>query len=59
MATVRPPRTISRLGVADALREIGTLPALEGASPFNTARSRLTARVLQTSPVQTFSRTDP
>jgi DNA polymerase (family 10) len=47
MATARPPRTIDRLGVADALREIGELLALEGASPFKSRAFERGARAVE------------
>ena len=47
MATARPPRTVDRLGVADALREIGELLALEGASPFKTRAFERGARAVE------------
>jgi len=47
LATARPPRAIDRLGVADALREIGALLALEGASPFKTRAFDRGARAVE------------
>jgi DNA polymerase (family X) len=47
MATARPPRAVDRLGVADVLREIGTLLALEGASPFKTRAFERGARAVE------------
>jgi DNA polymerase (family X) len=47
MATARPPRAIDRLGVADVLREIGVLLALEGASPFKTRAFERGARAVE------------
>jgi DNA polymerase (family 10) len=50
MATARPPRAIDRLGVADALREIGALLALEGASPFKSRAFERGARAVESVP---------
>jgi DNA polymerase (family 10) len=50
MATARPPRIVDRLGVADALREIGELLALEGASPFKTRAFERGARAVESVP---------
>jgi DNA polymerase (family X) len=50
MATARPPRAIERLGVADALREIGALLALEGASPFKSRAFERGARAVESVP---------
>ncbi|MET0551788.1 MAG: helix-hairpin-helix domain-containing protein [Vicinamibacteria bacterium] len=50
MATARPPRTVDRLGVADALREIGELLALEGASPFKSRAFERGARAVESVP---------
>ncbi len=50
MATARPPRAADRLGVADALREIGALLALEGASPFKSRAFERGARAVESVP---------
>lgn len=47
MATARPPRAVDRLGVADVLREIGSLLALEGASPFKSRAFERGARAVE------------